>query len=99
MDFIETLLSVLLGFFLFWIVDFVYHCFKQRETVEIPETLDAQDALHILVDELIDKNYYIADPVSGKQANAIMVQDILELHSHKNIKIVYPTVEEAKDDE
>lgn len=45
--------------------------------------LDAQTALHILVRYLLGENWYIADPVGGKQANSIIVDTILKQYSSK----------------
>lgn len=45
--------------------------------------LNAQTALHILVRYLLGENWYIADPVGGKQANSIIVDTILKQYSSK----------------
>ena len=48
-----------------------------KETVIVQETLTAEEALDILTEELLGKDYYIVDPVSCEQANAIIVREIL----------------------
>ena len=45
--------------------------------------LNAQTALRILVRYLLGENWYIADPVGGKQANSIIVDTILKQYSSK----------------
>lgn len=45
--------------------------------------LNAQTALHILVRYLLGEDWYIADPVGGKQANSIIVDTILKQYSSK----------------
>ena len=49
-----------------------------KEIVEIRDGITSDEALSILCDELLGSNYYISDPVGGKQANAIIVCEILK---------------------
>lgn len=42
--------------------------------------MDAQKAVDILADHLLGENWYIADPVSGSQANDIIVDEIRSLY-------------------
>lgn len=51
------------------------------EVVEIKDTLTADEALDVLTRELLGEGYLIVDPVSGVQANAIIVRDILERYA------------------
>lgn len=53
------------------------------EVVEIRDSLSSDEALQILSDALLGEHYYITDPVSGKQANAIIVRDILRAYASK----------------
>ena len=57
----------------------------QRYVFNPEEThmLDSQIALHVLCNYLLGDSYYIVDPVSPKQGNAIMVEDILKLYSKR----------------
>ena len=54
-----------------------------QETVIVQNTLTAEEAVDILCRELLGEDYYIADPVGGEQANAIIVRDILSQYQHK----------------
>lgn len=40
-------------------------------------TLSTQDAFQILIDTILGENYYITDSMGGKQANAVILEDIL----------------------
>ena len=44
------------------------------------ETMSAQDALNELTTHLLGKDFYIADPVSPTQANAIIVDTIKQMY-------------------
>jgi hypothetical protein len=54
-----------------------------QETVIVQNTLTAEEAVDILCRELLGEDYYIADPVGGEQANAIIVRDILSQYQRK----------------
>lgn len=56
---------------------------EMKEICEIQLELSADEALQLLCDELLGRDYYIADPVSGKQANAIIALDILKKYAPK----------------
>ena len=56
---------------------------EMNEVVIVQDELTAEEALQLLCDELLGENYYIADPVSGKQANVIKVRAILTLYGPK----------------
>lgn len=45
--------------------------------VEVQDSITAEEALRILVKELLGANYYIVSPISAEQGNAVKVQDIL----------------------
>ncbi len=49
----------------------------------IPAPMDAQTGLDILTKYLLGKDYYIAASVSTEQANAIVVEQILDKYSRK----------------
>ena len=51
---------------------------KRKEKVKIPECLTGQEALNFLCNQILTDDYYISDPVSGKQANSIITKDILK---------------------
>ena len=59
---------------------------EMKEICEIQMELSADDALQLLCDELLGRDYYIVDPVSGKQANAIIVLDILKKYAPRRVK-------------
>lgn len=54
-----------------------------KHVVEIQDTLTAQEALHVLKDELLGEDYYIVDPVGVEQANRIIVEDILKKYKKR----------------
>lgn len=56
---------------------------EMEEICKIQLELSAEDALQLLCDELLGENYYIADPVGGRQANAIIALDILKRYAPK----------------
>ena len=51
---------------------------KRKEKIKIPECLTGQEALNFLCSQILTDDYYIPDPVSGKQANSIITKDILK---------------------
>lgn len=53
---------------------------------KIPECI-GQEGLNFLMDYILGEDYYIVDPVSGKQANSIIVTDIIEYCENKDRKI------------
>lgn len=55
-----------------------------REIVIAQDTLTADEALDILTKELLGDDYYIVDPVTGPQGNAIIVRDILSRYKRKH---------------
>lgn len=59
---------------------------EMEEICKIQQELSAEDALQLLCDELLGQNYYIADPVNGKQANAIITLEILKRYAPKKKK-------------
>lgn len=60
---------------------------EMKEICKIQQELSAEDALQLLCDELLGQNYYIADPVNGKQANAIITLEILKRYAPKKKKL------------
>jgi hypothetical protein len=57
-----------------------------EEICKVQSELSADDALQLLCDELLGEKYYIADPVNGKQANAIIALEILKRYAPKKKK-------------
>ena len=51
---------------------------------EIPEVLNGQDGLDILMYKILGADYYIVDPVSNKQCNSIVVADIIRHCDNKD---------------
>ena len=47
---------------------------------------NAQTCLNKLCDELLGKDYYIASPVGGAQANEIITDDIIRLYKKRTQK-------------
>lgn len=62
---------------------------EMKEICEVRETLTAEDALQLLCDELLGKDYYIVDPVSPKEANALIALEILKRYAPKKKKKVF----------
>lgn len=56
-----------------------------KTKTEIKETgsLDTQTTINILVRYLLGEDWYITDPVGGKQANVIILDTILRKYSRK----------------
>lgn len=54
----------------------IQQLFEDRE-------ISSQEAIYGLCDYLLGENYYIVDPVSSAQANAIIVDEILCKYSKK----------------
>ena len=61
---------------------------KRKETV-LSDVLDPQEAVDILCKKLLSDDYYIADPVGERQANAIIVKDILEKYTSDKIYVIH----------
>lgn len=59
---------------------------EMKEICEVQLELSADEALQLLCDELLGRDYYIADPVNGKQANAIIALDILKKYAPRKTK-------------
>ena len=59
---------------------------EMEEICKIQLELSPEDALQLLCDELLGENYYIADPVNGRQANAIIALEILKRYAPKKKK-------------
>lgn len=57
-----------------------------KEICKIQLELSADDALQLLCRELLGEHYYIADPVNGRQANAIIALDILKQYAPRKKK-------------
>ena len=51
--------------------------------VEVQDRITAEEALRILVHELLGPTYYIVDPVSPEQGNAVKVRDILRKYKKR----------------
>ena len=47
---------------------------------------NAQTCLNKLCDELLGKDYYIASPVGGNQANEIITNEIIEKYRKKTLE-------------
>lgn len=56
---------------------------EMNEVVIVQDELTADDALQLLCDELLGKDYCIVDPVGCKQGNVIKVRDILSRYGPK----------------
>lgn len=59
---------------------------EMKEVCEIKDTLTAEEALQLLCDELLGKDYYIVDPMSPKQANALIALEILKQYAPRKKK-------------
>lgn len=61
---------------------------KRKETV-LSDVLDPQEAVDILCKKLLGDDYYISDPVGERQANAIIVKDILRKYTNDKIYVIH----------
>lgn len=60
-----------------------------KKTVFIPDMIDEKLALKILVNELLSPDYIYCDTTcSEKQANALIVKDILLKHTTTEVKLL-----------
>lgn len=48
----------------------------------LPPELDAQDAINFLCDELLGENWYLSISMSQKQANTVIVDNIITAYAH-----------------
>ena len=58
----------------------LYDDFMDKKTEPrnlMPDETNAQEALDLLKDYILGSDYYIVDPVNQKQANTIIVLDII----------------------
>lgn len=55
-----------------------------KRVVEVQNELTADEALQVLVDELLGTDYYIVDPMHAHQANVIIVEDILRKYKRRS---------------
>lgn len=53
---------------------------KTVDKNNMPEVLEAQEGLDMICDFVLGKDYYIVDPLSNKQANVIVVLDIINAY-------------------
>lgn len=58
------------------------------EDREFPDLLTGQESLDILMYHILGNDYYFADPVSCKQGNVIVVNDIINRY-HYTIRTAY----------
>ena len=54
-----------------------------KQVVERVDSMTADEALDVLVKELLGDDYYIVDPVHAHQANVIIVEDILKKYKKR----------------
>ena len=59
---------------------------EMKEVCEIKESLTAEEALQLRCDELLGEGYYIVDPVSPKQSNALIALEILKQYAPRKKK-------------
>lgn len=55
----------------------LFYSKDKKQVVEFVDGMTADEALDVLVKELLGEDYYIVDPLSPHQANVIIVEDIL----------------------
>ena len=53
---------------------------KTVDKNNMPEVLEAQEGLDMICDFVLGEDYYIVDPLSNKQANVIVVLDIINAY-------------------
>lgn len=55
---------------------------------EFPDLLTGQESLDVLMYHILGNDYYFADPVSCKQGNVIVVNDIINRY-HSSIRAAF----------
>ena len=55
----------------------LFYSKDKKQVAEFVDSMTADEALDVLVKELLGDDYYIVDPVHAHQANVIIVEDIL----------------------
>lgn len=64
----------------------LFYSKDKKQVVERVDTMTADEALDVLVKELLGEDYYIVDPLGAHQANVIIVEDILEKYKRRRRK-------------
>ena len=64
----------------------LFYSKDKKQVVERVDTMTADEALDVLVNELLGEDYYIIDPLGAHQANAIIVEDILRNYKKRRNK-------------
>lgn len=63
--------------------DKIFYSRDLKAVSEVRDTLTDQEALNVLVKELLGESWYITDPMGGGQANVLIVEEILRKYAPK----------------
>lgn len=61
----------------------LFYSKDKKQVAEHADSMTADEALNVLVNELLGENYYIVDPLPAHQANVIIVEDILKKYKKR----------------
>lgn len=61
-----------------------------------PPPTDAQLAVNLLCQYLLGEDYYVNDPVSARQCNTVIIQDILYKYCNRKVSKDYNKYKNAK---
>ena len=61
----------------------LFYSKDKKQVVERVDSMTADEALDVLVNELLGEDYYIVDPLGAHQANVIIVEDILKKYKKR----------------
>ena len=64
----------------------LFYSKDKKQVVERVDSMTADEALDVLVNELLGEDYYIVDPLHAHQANVIIVEDILKKYKRRRRK-------------
>lgn len=61
----------------------LFYSKDKKQVAERVDSMTADEALDVLVNELLGEDYYIVDPLGAHQANVIIVEDILKKYKRR----------------
>ena len=61
----------------------LFYSKDKKQVAERVDSMTADEALNVLVNELLGEDYYIVDPLGAHQANVIIVEDILKKYKKR----------------
>ena len=64
-------------------MDYVYEKNEGKDYGICPPPISDREAIHILTEHLLGKDYYIVDPIGVEQCNTVIVADIISKYPEK----------------